>query len=170
MPVVLKIGDKTITYNYTWPETDIGAPPVEPCPCISRRCGGSYGSGGSWENVTGTCDASSYSSSTLDLCKAILVLKVALVITHNALLTLDLQENGNSTVVSEELLSFTEDTSEFEPKEVEFVVDVISSLTLEAATSTEVFLFVCLFVCLLVCLLFVCLLDTCSASGQRKLP
>ena len=75
MPVVLKIGDKTITYNYTWPETDIGAPPVEPCPCISRRCGGSYGSGGSWENVTGTCDASSYSSSTLDLCKAILVIK-----------------------------------------------------------------------------------------------
>ena len=73
-PVVLNTGDETITYNYTWPETDIGAPPVEPCPCISRRCGGSYGSSGSWEKVTGTCDASSYSSSTLDLCKAILVL------------------------------------------------------------------------------------------------
>ena len=70
-----------------------------------------------------------------------------------SLLTLDLQENRNSTVVSEKLLSYTEDSSEFEPKEVEFVVDVISSLTLEAATSTEVFC------------LFVCLLDTCSASG-----
>ena len=77
-PVVLNTGDETITYNYTWPETDIGAPPVEPCPCISRRCGGSYGSSGSWEKVTGTCDASSYSSSTLDLCKAILVLYTTL--------------------------------------------------------------------------------------------
>ena len=41
-----------------------------------------------------------------------------------SLLTLDLQENRNSTVVSEKL-----HRRYLEPKEVEFVVDVISSLT-----------------------------------------
>ena len=42
------------TSEYLWPETDIGTIYVLD-PCIQRRCGGQYSTGGVWEPVILTC-------------------------------------------------------------------------------------------------------------------
>lgn len=44
----------TCNKRYVWPESELGSI-YSPYPCIQRRCGGTYSTGGQWEPVVATC-------------------------------------------------------------------------------------------------------------------
>ena len=44
----------TCNERYVWPESELGSI-CSRYPCIQRRCGGTYSTGGQWETVEATC-------------------------------------------------------------------------------------------------------------------
>ena len=45
----------TCNKRYVWPESELGSI-YSLSPCIQRRCGGTYSTGGQWEPVVATCN------------------------------------------------------------------------------------------------------------------
>ena len=52
--------------RYVWPETDIGSI-YTLSPCIHRRCGGTYSTGGQWEAVAMKCNTDYVSCAVSEL-------------------------------------------------------------------------------------------------------